>query len=119
MRYKLLGPTGLKVSSLCLGAMTFGEEWGWGSSKRESRRVFDRFTEAGGNFFDTAGNYTNGTSERYLGEFVREDRDRYVVEQSSVEYLSQAYSARQSRSPPDHPRQTGSRSPTALRHERK
>jgi len=79
MRYKLLGPTGLKVSSLCLGAMTFGEEWGWGSSKRESRRVFDRFTEAGGNFFDTAGNYTNGTSERYLGEFVREDRDRYVV----------------------------------------
>jgi len=85
MRYKLLGPTGLKVSSLCLGAMTFGEEWGWGSSKRESRRVFDRFVEAGGNFFDTSGNYTNGTSERYLGEFVREDRDRYVV---STKYSS-------------------------------
>jgi len=85
MRYKLLGPTGLKVSSLCLGAMTFGEDWGWGASKEQSRAVFDRFTEAGGNFFDTSGNYTNGTSERYLGEFVRADRDRYVV---STKYSS-------------------------------
>ncbi|MCH2173873.1 aldo/keto reductase [Myxococcota bacterium] len=79
MRYRLLGPSGLKVSNLCLGAMTFGEEWGWGSSKAESRRVFDGFADAGGNFIDTAGSYTNGTSELYLGEFVRGQRDRFVV----------------------------------------
>lgn len=54
MRYKLLGRTGLRVSELALGAMTFGEEWGWGASKEESRRIFDAFASAGGNFIDTA-----------------------------------------------------------------
>src|SRR5436190_905681 len=48
--------------------MTFGEDWGWGASKEESRRIFDLFAEAGGNFVDTANNYTNGTSERFLGQ---------------------------------------------------
>lgn len=79
MRYKRLGNSGLKVSELCLGAMTFGEEWGWGSSKEESRRVFDTYVEAGGNFIDTANSYTNGTSERYVGEFIAAERERYVV----------------------------------------
>jgi aryl-alcohol dehydrogenase-like predicted oxidoreductase len=66
MRYKLLGRTGLRVSELCLGAMTFGDESseGWGASKEESRRIFDAFAEAGGNFIDTANNYTDGNSER-------------------------------------------------------
>ena len=64
MRYKLLGKTGLRVSELCLGTMTFGEEWGWGASKEESRKIFDAFADAGGNFVDTANLYTNGTSER-------------------------------------------------------
>jgi aryl-alcohol dehydrogenase-like predicted oxidoreductase len=71
MRYKLLGRSGLRVSELCLGTMTFGEDWGWGSSKEESRKVYDAFLEAGGNFIDTANVYTNGTSERLLGEFIR------------------------------------------------
>ncbi len=53
MRYKLLDNSGLRVSELCLGTMTFGEEWGWGASKEESRRMFERFAEAGGNFIDT------------------------------------------------------------------
>ena len=53
MRYKLLGPSGLRVSELCLGTMTFGEDWGWGSSKDESRKIYDAFREAGGNFVDT------------------------------------------------------------------
>ncbi len=79
MRYKLLGRTGLRVSELCLGVMTFGEEWGWGASKEESRRIFDAFAEAGGNFIDTANYYTGGTSERFVGEFVGGERDRFVI----------------------------------------
>ena len=79
MRYKLLGKSGLKVSELCLGAMTFGDDWGWGSTKEESRKIYDAFVEAGGNFIDTADLYTNGTSERFLGEFIASDRDRIVL----------------------------------------
>ena len=79
MRYKLLGHSGLRVSELALGTMTFGEDWGWGASKEESRRIFDRFAEAGGNFVDTSNNYTDGSAERFVGEFVRSDRDHFVV----------------------------------------
>jgi aryl-alcohol dehydrogenase-like predicted oxidoreductase len=79
MRYKLLGRTGLRVSELCLGTMTFGEDWGWGASKEESRKMFERFAEAGGNFVDTSCNYTNGTSERFVGEFLEADRDHFVL----------------------------------------
>jgi aryl-alcohol dehydrogenase-like predicted oxidoreductase len=79
MRYKVFGPSGLRVSELALGTMTFGEDWGWGASKEESRRIFDRFAEAGGNFVDTANNYTDGTSERFVGEFVAADRDHFVL----------------------------------------
>ena len=79
MRYKLLGKSGLRVSELCLGTMTYGDDWGWGSSKDESRKIYDAFVEAGGNFIDTADLYTNGTSERYLGEFVASDRHRIVL----------------------------------------
>ncbi|MEP7363560.1 MAG: aldo/keto reductase [Acidobacteriota bacterium] len=79
MNYRLLGRSGLRVSELCLGTMTFGEEWGWGSSEEESRKVFDSFSEAGGNFFDTADGYTNGSSERMLGSFLGPERERYVV----------------------------------------
>jgi aryl-alcohol dehydrogenase-like predicted oxidoreductase len=79
MRYKLLGKSGLRVSELCLGTMTFGEDWGWGSSKEESRKVYDAFLEAGGTFIDTANVYTNGTSERLLGEFMADHRDRIVL----------------------------------------
>ena len=79
MRYKLLGNSGLRVSELCLGTMTFGEDWGWGSSYDESRKIFDLFAEAGGNFIDTANLYTNGTSEKYLGDFIAGDRDKWVL----------------------------------------
>ncbi len=79
MHYQVFGNTGIKVSEFCLGAMTFGEEWGWGSSEKESRSVFDAFAEAGGNFIDTADVYTGGTSERLLGEFMGAERDRFVV----------------------------------------
>lgn len=79
MRYKLLGRTGLRVSELCLGTMTFGPEWGWGADRATSRAMFDAFANAGGNFIDTANFYTGGTSERLVGEFVAEDRERWVV----------------------------------------
>jgi len=79
MRYKLLGKSGLRVSELCLGTMTFGEDWGWGASKEESRRIFDAFAAAGGNFVDTSNNYTDGVSEQYVGEFVASQRDYFVV----------------------------------------
>jgi aryl-alcohol dehydrogenase-like predicted oxidoreductase len=79
MRYLLLGRSGLRVSELCLGTMTFGEDWGWGSSAEESRRLLDTFLEAGGNFIDTANLYTNGTSERFLGEFLQGRRQQAVL----------------------------------------
>jgi aryl-alcohol dehydrogenase-like predicted oxidoreductase len=59
--------------------MTFGEDWGWGSGKEESRRIYDAFFEAGGNFVDTANLYTNGTSEKFLGDFMKGDRERVVL----------------------------------------
>jgi aryl-alcohol dehydrogenase-like predicted oxidoreductase len=79
VKYKLLGRSGIRVSELCLGTSTFGEEWGWGASREESARIFERFAESGGNFVDTSGNHTDGTSERYIGDFVHADRDRFVI----------------------------------------
>jgi len=79
VNYQLLGKSGLRVSEICLGTMTFGEEWGWGAPPEEARRVFDLFAGRGGNFIDTANRYTDGTSESLVGEFVASDRDLFVV----------------------------------------
>jgi aryl-alcohol dehydrogenase-like predicted oxidoreductase len=79
MDYVLLGNGGLRVSELCLGTMTFGEDWGWGASKAESLRMLDLFASAGGNFIDTSCNYTGGTSETLLGEFLAGRRDGFVI----------------------------------------
>lgn len=79
MNYRLFGRSGLRVSELCLGTMTFGTEWGWGADKAESRQIFDLFAGSGGNFIDTANRYTEGTSERWLGEFVKQDRHHFVL----------------------------------------
>lgn len=79
MRYQLLGNSGLRVSELALGTMTFGSDWGWGADKETSRQIFDAYVAAGGNFIDTANNYTNGTSEEFVGEFIAEARDQFVV----------------------------------------
>lgn len=79
MRYKLLGKSGLRVSELCLGTTTFGEEWGFGADKEESKKIFDAFAEADGNFIDTANKYTNGTSEKFVGEFISSARDKFVL----------------------------------------
>ncbi len=79
MQYQLLGHSGLRVSEVCLGTMTFGEDWGWGAPKEESRKIYDAFRDAGGNFIDTANVYTNGTSETFLGEFMKGHRQSMVL----------------------------------------
>ncbi len=79
MKYRLFGRSGLRVSEICLGTMTFGTEWGWGCDYETSRAVFDTYANAGGNFVDTANRYTEGTSERWLGEFIKDDRDHFVL----------------------------------------
>lgn len=79
MRYRLLGRSGVRVSEVALGTMTFGDDWGWGADDKTSRAIFDRFAEAGGNFVDTSCNYTDGSSERILGQCLATDRDRFVV----------------------------------------
>ena len=79
MRYKLLGRSGLRVSEMCLGTMTFGEAWGWGADKAECKRMLDLFAESGGNFIDTSVNYTDGESETILGDLLKADRDHFVV----------------------------------------
>lgn len=79
MNYRLFGRSGLRVSEISLGTMTFGEDWGWGSSKDEARKIYDAYREAGGNFIDTANVYTNGTSETFLGEFMQGHRESVVL----------------------------------------
>ncbi len=79
MNYQLLGRSGLRVSDLCLGTMTFGEDWGWGAAKDEARKIYDAYRAAGGNFIDTANIYTNGSSEKLVGEFIKGHREEVVV----------------------------------------
>ncbi len=77
--YRLLGNTGLRVSPLCLGTMTFGEDWGWGTDENTSRQLLDRYSDAGGNFLDTANFYTGGSSESILGNLLKDRRERFVL----------------------------------------
>lgn len=80
--YVTLGRSGLRVSPLCLGAMTFGKEWGWGSEPEEAKRILDAYVDRGGNFIDTANGYTKGHSEAIIGEHLaydRKKRDRVVI----------------------------------------
>ena len=79
MNYKLLGKSGLRVSEFALGTMTFGDDWGWGAPKDEAQKVYNAFRESGGNFIDTANIYTNGTSETFLGEFMKGHRESLVL----------------------------------------
>ena len=80
--YITLGRSGLRVSPFALGAMTFGEDLGWGSSVEESQQIIDRYIDLGGNFIDTANFYTKSHSEQILGDHIGRDkarRDRLVI----------------------------------------
>jgi aryl-alcohol dehydrogenase-like predicted oxidoreductase len=79
MNYRLLGNSGLRVSEAALGTMTFGDERGWGSPKDEAQKVYETYREAGGNFLDTANFYTGGTSEKFVGEFIKGHRESVVL----------------------------------------
>jgi len=90
--YVSLGKSGLRVSPLCLGAMTFGEEWGWGSTPTISARILDRYIERGGNFIDTANGYTKGHSEKIIGDHLgrhSSQRDRAVI---ATKFFTNMYS---------------------------
>lgn len=77
--YRLLGRSGLRVSPLALGTMTFGADWGWGADDAEAARIFDAYADRGGNFIDTAVNYTNGASERIVGRLIAPKRERMIL----------------------------------------
>lgn len=77
--YRRLGRSGLRVSPLALGTMTFGSDWGWGADRDETKKIFDAYVERGGNFIDTANAYTNGTAEQLVGEFAHSRRDQLVI----------------------------------------
>lgn len=80
--YITLGRSGLRVSPLCLGAMTFGEDLGWGTSVEESQQILDKYIELGGNFIDTANFYTKSHSEKIIGDHIGRHparRDRLVI----------------------------------------
>ena len=79
MRYKTFGNSGLRVSEISLGTMSFGEAWGIGADRKESHQIINHFSEAGGNFIDTANKYNDGETEEIVGEFVAPDRDRWVI----------------------------------------
>jgi aryl-alcohol dehydrogenase-like predicted oxidoreductase len=78
-QYRLLGDSGLRVSPLCLGTMTFGKDWGWGADRKSSEKMFDVYAQAGGNFIDTANFYTFGESEKMLGDFLASEREHFVL----------------------------------------
>lgn len=89
--YITLGNSGLRVSPLCLGTMTFGEDWGWGSTVAESEAILERFLERGGNFIDTANGYTRGHSEVIIGDYFARTpgrRDRAVI---ATKFLTNLY----------------------------
>jgi aryl-alcohol dehydrogenase-like predicted oxidoreductase len=77
--YRLLGRSGLRVSPLSLGTMTFGTDWGWGADSDEARRLLETYMDRGGNFVDTASAYTDGTSEKILGEITEGRREQLVI----------------------------------------
>ena len=79
MRYKFLGPSGLRVSEVCLGTMSFGDAWGFGADEKESGRILAAYAEAGGNFIDTANKYHEGHSEQIVGALLNGQRDRWVI----------------------------------------
>jgi aryl-alcohol dehydrogenase-like predicted oxidoreductase len=79
MRYTLLGGSGLRISEVALGTMTFGTDWGWGASESESAKQFELFADAGGTLIDTANKCTDSAAESILGELLAADRDHFVL----------------------------------------
>lgn len=80
LRYRMLGKSGLRVSEICLGTMSFGDQWGFGADEATSHQVLDAFAEAGGNFLDTANKYHGGQTEEIVGHWLAANhRERAVL----------------------------------------
>ncbi len=79
LRYRLLGRSGLRVSEICLGTMSFGQQWGFGADKETSLKVLDAYAEHGGNFLDTANVYHGGETEEIVGAWLQGRRDQTVL----------------------------------------
>lgn len=79
MRYQLLGPSGLRVSQICLGTMSFGQQWGFGADVETSHAILDAFFDAGGTFVDTANKYHGGETEEILGRWLPARREHVVL----------------------------------------
>lgn len=79
LRYRMLGRSGLRVSDICLGTMSMGKDWGFGADEKTSHQILDTFTEAGGNFLDTANKYHNGETESYIGNWMAHGRRQKMV----------------------------------------
>ncbi len=81
LRYRLLGKSGLRVSEICLGTMSFGQDWGFGADEQTSHKILDSYAEAGGNFLDTANKYHNGQTEEFIGSWLasKGNRNRNVI----------------------------------------
>lgn len=79
LKYRLLGNSGLRVSEICLGTMSFGDDWGFGADEATSHQVMDAYREAGGNFLDTANKYHGGQTEEIVGRWLKGKRDEMVV----------------------------------------
>src|SRR5271156_2780524 len=92
-KYVSLGRSGVRVSPLCLGAMTFGKDWGWGSGVEESKQILARYIDLGGNFIDTANGYTKGHSEAIIGDHIGRHpsrRDRLVFATQVLTYMDRS-----------------------------
>ena len=114
MRYRLFGRSGLRVSELGLGTMTFGTDWGWGADEDRAARIVDAFAAAGGNFIDTAKNYTDGSSERIVGELVAE-ATRPVGARDEVHADDRPRRPQRRRQPPQEPRAVARAEPAPAR----
>ena len=79
LRYRLLGQSGLRVSELCLGTMSFGDQWGFGADEPTSHHVLDAYEAGGGNFLDTANKYHGGQTEEIVGRWLKTRRNKHVV----------------------------------------
>src|SRR5260370_7712201 len=101
--YVTLGRSGLRVSPFCLGAMTFGEDWGWGATPEDSAKILGTFLERGGNFVDTANFYTKGHSEKIIGDFIAQDRARRERMVLATQFFSNPIPPRSASQCPLHP----------------
>jgi aryl-alcohol dehydrogenase-like predicted oxidoreductase len=89
--YRTLGISGLRVSPLTLGTMTFGEDWGWGTDPATAETMISTYLEQGGNIIDTANVYTKGHSEKIIGDYLKRADNRRDAVVLSTKFFCNLY----------------------------